>query len=143
MRIALILATLLALTACSGRGAGGSSPGEGRSPSLPTWIGSPKVPATPHIDRPPDDETHLTGTLGYDTIEGGCGYLRTDEQTRYEMIWPHGWSFDGTRLRDMAGTVVAKAGDTLTVRGSVQGDMASTCQIGPIFRISEVITIDR
>ena len=143
MRIMLTLAALLALTACSGRGTGGPSPTDDASPSLPTWIGSPKISASPHMDRPADDEMHLTGTLGYDDIEGGCGYLQTDKQTRYEIIWPSGWMLDGTRLRDLSGTVVATAGDTLTLRGSIERDMASTCQIGPIFRATEVITIDR
>ena len=139
----LTIATVLALTACSGRGTGDASPTDDASPSLPTWIGSPKISATPHIDRPPDDEMHLTGTLGNDDIEGGCGYLQTKDGTRYEIIWPRGWKQQGSRLRDLSGTVVATAGDTITLRGSVARDMASTCQIGPIFRSTEVITIDR
>ncbi len=143
MRIVLTLAALLALTACSGRGTGGPGPSDDPSPSLPTWVGSPKISPSPHIDRPADDEMHLKGTLGYEDIEGGCGYLQTDGQTRYEIIWPKGWSLDGSSLRDLSGSVVATAGDTLTLRGSVQHDMASTCQIGPIFRATEVITIDR
>lgn len=60
------------------------------------------------------------------------------------MIYPAGWQLDGaaTQLRNPAGEVVATGGETITVVGQL-ADMASTCQIGPIFKASEVVTIDR
>jgi hypothetical protein len=83
----------------------------------------------------------ITGRLGFDSIEGGCPYLETDGGTRYQVLWPDGWTLDGGGdLVSPAGDAVAGAGDEVTVRGRVADDMASICQIGPIFRASEVST---
>jgi hypothetical protein len=81
----------------------------------------------------------ITGLLGSDSIEGGCPYLEADDGTRYQVLWPTGWELDSRGdLVDPSGEAVAGLGDEVTVRGRVADDMASICQIGPIFRASEV-----
>lgn len=82
----------------------------------------------------------LTGTLGFDDIEGGCAYLESNG-TRYEVIYPDGWQLQRSPLQLISpeGDVVAGPGDQVTVRGEEAGDMASICQIGPIFRATEVV----
>ncbi|HET7410713.1 MAG TPA: hypothetical protein VFJ13_10995, partial [Paracoccaceae bacterium] len=83
--------------------------------------------------------------FGVDSIEGGCAYLQTDAKTRYEVIYPQGWQLTTSplELRNPDGKVVATGGETITVRGSPDTDMVSTCQIGPIFKAAEMVTIDR
>lgn len=86
----------------------------------------------------------LTGVLGLAEIETGCPYLESADGTRYEVMYPEGWELRRSPLQLIApdGTTVARAGDEVTVRGSVAGDMASICQIGPIFRATEVMVSD-
>lgn len=81
-----------------------------------------------------------TGMLGSDSIEGGCAYLQAPDGRKYEVIYPDGWELRKTPLELVApdGTVVARAGDEVTVRGA-QADMASICQIGPIIQATEVV----
>jgi hypothetical protein len=83
--------------------------------------------------------TSLTGTLGFDDIEGGCVFLGAADGRRYEVIYPDGWSIDRTSavLRGPEGQI-AQAGDTLTVQGSIATDRSSICQIGPIFVATDV-----
>ena len=87
----------------------------------------------------------VTGELGADSVEGGCPYLEAADRVRYEVIYPDGWRVTAAplELRNPEGEVVATGGDTVTVRGSHAGDMASICMIGPIFEASEVVSIDR
>jgi hypothetical protein len=86
----------------------------------------------------------LTGRLGVAEVEGGCPYLETVDGTRYEVIYPNGWQLDraAMQLRDPGGTLVAAAGDTVTIRGEVATGMVSTCQIGPIFQATEVVSVE-
>ena len=86
----------------------------------------------------------LTGILGLAEIETGCPYLEAADGTRYEVMYPDGWELQRSPLQLVApdGTTVARAGEEVTVRGSVAGDMASVCQIGPIFRATEVVAGD-
>lgn len=86
----------------------------------------------------------ITGVLGADSVEGGCAYLQAEDRTRYEVIYPDGWKIQATplQLTNPEGEVVATGGETITVRGSEAGDMASICQIGPIFRAGEVVSIE-
>jgi len=83
----------------------------------------------------------LTGRLGADAVEGGCGYLQAEDRTRYEVIYPDGWHLQLSPLQLMspAGDIVARGGDAVTVRGTLAGDLASICQIGPIFRADAVV----
>ena len=87
---------------------------------------------------PASDE--LSARLGADAVEGGCAYLETNDGTRYEVVYPRGWRVRLSPLAviDPNGEVFATAGDEITVRGDIADDMASICQIGPIFRATEV-----
>ena len=132
MRPVFILSLVL-LTACAQSGVA--------SPS-----GSPRAEHTDPTLRPepvseePMTGDALTGILGADTVEGGCGYLRTDDGTRYEVIYPEGWtlSLNPLELTAPDGEVVARGGDEVTVRGREANDMGSICQIGPIFEATGV-----
>lgn len=132
----------LVVTACAG--AGGEDPpvsdavSEAPAPSPSFSLRSMK-PAPP-----PSLHGNLTGVLGLAEIETGCPYLESADGTRYEVMYPDGWELQRSPLQLVApdGTTVARAGDEVTVRGSVAGDMASICQIGPIFRATEVVISD-
>lgn len=80
------------------------------------------------------------GTLGSDTIEGGCTYLQTADGRRLEVIYPDGWQVRRSPLELVApdGRVVAGPGDEVTIRGA-PADMVSICQIGPIIQAVEVV----
>ncbi|MGH2427787.1 MAG: hypothetical protein ACRDGV_02700 [Candidatus Limnocylindria bacterium] len=149
MRI-LILMPLVLLAACA-------APAGEPSPSLsPMQSPDPTEEATPVEESPSPTlqpslspvepelggEGVLTGLLGADAIEGGCAYLQTPDRTRYEVIYPDGWELRMSPLELISpqGEVVATGGDSVSVRGSEAGDMASICQIGPIFRAAEVLT---
>jgi hypothetical protein len=85
-------------------------------------------------------EITLTGRLNADSVEGGCVFLETAEGRRYELRWPAGWQVDGRGdLVSPAGEAVARLGGEVTVRGRVIEGMASTCQVGPMFRASEIL----
>lgn len=137
LRLSLAALALL-LCSCSA-GDGGSA----RTPELPKpTLNRPKAPSpTIHIDRGPGKPMTLTGTLGMLAVEGGCPYLENDKGTRYEVIYRDGWYVDKStgELIDPTGDVSARPGDTVTVRGEIATDMASICQIGPIFRADEVL----
>jgi hypothetical protein len=94
----------------------------------------------PASEQPAPDGESLVGVLGADSVEGGCSYLQADDGTRYEVIYPDGWrvQMSPLQLLDPDGAVVAEGGDEVMVRGSVADDMASICQIGPIFQASQV-----
>jgi hypothetical protein len=107
-------------------------PSESPTPSLEPATEQPTI-------LPDPGGSALTGHLGADSIEGGCSYLETDDGTRHEVIWPEGYEVDADgALLDAAGNVVAQPGDRLTVHGEEARDMASICQIGPIFRATHV-----
>lgn len=139
------LALLLLLTSCV-RGEGGSGgPGESEGPGAsPVSSQSPRDAATfslaPASQQPRPGAT-VTGSLGSDTVEGGCAYLQAAGGTRYEVLYPDGWNLRMSPLQLIGpdGTVHARAGDLVTVRGATATDMASICQIGPIFRATEVV----
>lgn len=81
----------------------------------------------------------VTGLLAFDDIEGGCSFLQTEGGTRYEVIYPAAWTLDRRRaeLRGPRGEW-ARAGEPVTVRGSLATDRSSICQVGPIFVATEV-----
>ena len=105
-------------------------------PSVDASIALPSV-------RPRSD-SQLSGTLGADSIEGGCAYLEARDGTRYQVIYPDGWQIQASplQLSDPAGQVVATGGESITVRGHRADDMVSICQSGPMFVATEVISID-
>jgi hypothetical protein len=75
-------------------------------------------------------------------VEGGCAYLEAADGTRYEVLYPDGWTLQVSPLELIGpdGAVHARAGDPVTLRGEIATDMASICQIGPIFRATEVVS---
>ena len=138
----LVLVGVVVMNGCSG---GGSGPGGSGSAGQgePTPVG----PASPSLElasqQPPKSGAAAQtygGVLGSDAIEGGCAYLQAPDGGKYEVIYPDGWELRMSPLELVApdGTVVARAGDEVTVRGA-EADMASICQIGPIIRASEVM----
>ena len=144
---AAVLATLLTACAAAGRPTATATPTT-QATATPTIAATASPMVTPREDPedPPNaKQVTVTGTLGADSIEGGCAYLQTNATTRYEVIYPKGWQVTAAplELRNPDGKVVATGGDTITVRGQPAVDMASTCQIGPIFKATEVVTIDR
>ena len=92
----------------------------------------------------PRNEAEVTGTLGADSIEGGCTYLEADDGTRFQVIYPDGWQImvSPLQLTNPGGEMVATGGETITVRGQRADDMFSICQIGPMFVATEVVSID-
>lgn len=146
MRLAISLAAVLALTACASVGTSispTSSPeASSMDPSPSSSAPSPSLqPASVQPTREPSGGDELVGTLGADSIEGGCGYLEAADGTRYEVIYPDGWELrlSPLQLTSPDGEVVARGGDEVTVLGTEATDMASICQIGPIFRANEVV----
>jgi hypothetical protein len=145
MRSILTLFCLLAIPACA------TAPANSNQPSATfeeTSVPSNETTTTPSLalssvqpSRAPlgaDDE--LTGILGADSIEGGCGYLQAVNGTRYEVVYPDGWRLQMSplQLSSPEGEVVARGGDEVTVRGTETNELASICQIGPIFRATDV-----
>lgn len=137
----VVVALTVGLTACSG-----SSSPEGTQPT-----GAAESP----MDRPPkpslaisttqpsrSEVGELTGTLGADVVEGGCAYVQAPDGTRYEVIYPDGWALERSPLllRSPDGSVVARGGEEVSLRGALTTEVASICQIGPIFKATEVIT---
>ena len=129
----LFILSLLLLSACAQSGEAGPPGSTGAEHPDPTLLPQP-------VSEEPMTGDALTGILGADTVEGGCGYLRTDDGTRYEVIYPEGWrlSLNPLQLTAPDGEVVARGGDEVTVRGREANDMGSICQIGPIFEASAV-----
>ena len=145
IRFALGLLCALALVACAAPGTDAT-----RSPSPEQSSMEPREPgASPTLDlgslqpsqEPAGDGTAISGVLGSDAIEGGCGYLQVANGTRYQVIYPAGWDLqlNPLQLTSPDGEVVARGGDEVTVRGEETSDMASICQIGPMFHASEVV----
>jgi hypothetical protein len=104
--------------------------------TLPTPTDPRDAWAEKSLSRP---DAIVTGRLGFDDIEGGCSFLETDEGTRYEIVYPDGWTLDriGAELCGPGGQL-AHAGASVTVRGAVATDRSSICQIGPIFVATDV-----
>lgn len=145
LRVPLLTAVGLAvlLAGC----AGAADPSPSPSPSEETTISEPPASAsgpdtTPDPSEAAGDGDPLTGTLGFSDIEGGCPFLRTDDGTHYEVLYPEGWGVtrDPVALVSPEGEVVAEEGDEVTVRGRESTATVSICQIGPIFEASEVVS---
>jgi hypothetical protein len=135
---ALVLGVIV-LAGCASGGGGEptSSPSDQATPSPSELTPSP-------APSPPGEQATITGTFGSDAIEGGCAYLQAADGTRYQVLYPDGWTLERNpfRLIGPDGEVAARGGETITVRGSVADDMASTCMIGPIFRATEVVSVN-
>jgi hypothetical protein len=138
----LVIAIALALAACTvstdrGPGDASSPPPKAGEPSV--RAGSP--PPTIVVDNLPRGEL-LSGMLSADSVEGGaCPYLETSEGKRFQVVYPAGWRIQRSPLQLVApdGSVYRRAGDIVTVRGAVTNQIASTCQVGPVFQATEVV----
>ena len=141
----MLALSVVVLSGCALFRPGDDAPGStdaAQSRADPTeWTPSPNDLADPGS---PAKARTITGVFGSDAIEGGCAYLETDDGTRYEVLYPEGWTVKRGpfRLLDPDGGVVAQGGARVTVRGRVTTDMASICQIGPIFSADEVVDIE-
>lgn len=146
MRTVVALVSLLAISACAGGPGRSDTPAE-TPEEIPVASNEPTPTASLKLSsvqpsRAPSDADEVIGVLGADSIEGGCGYLQASNGTRFEVIYPEGWrlQLSPLQLTSPNGEIVARGGDEVTVRGAIATDMASICQIGPIFRAAEVVT---
>lgn len=144
---AAAMISLLALAACAAAPGGSATQtttpeGSPMTSTDPTPSRSLKPSSTQPSRAPSANEDEVIGVLGADSVEGGCGYLQTSGGTRYQVVYPEGWrlQLSPLQLTSPEGEVVARGGDEVTVRGAEASDMASICQIGPIFRASEVVS---
>lgn len=143
-----ILATIgvaLLLVACSSAAAPSVPPASptatpSASPSADASDALPSPSLTPASASPAKGEL-LSGTLGFDQIEGGCSYVEARDGTRYQVLYPDGYAIDRSSgdLTGPDGAVVAQLGAELQLRGAVDREMVTICQIGPVFRASEVV----
>jgi hypothetical protein len=143
MRPTIAAFVLLSLVACGGSGetASGepSSDASGREPSPSAATSLTPASEQPSRSEAAEIDATITGTISFDEIEGGCTSFEAQDGPRYELILPDGWTLDAnSNLIDPSGQVVAGIGDTVTVGGHLEDDMASICQIGPILRAVEV-----
>jgi hypothetical protein len=127
----LPFAFVLVIAACSASPAASTPPSAAAAPSL-----GPNSSLTVK----PVGTADYSGTLAMDSIEGGCAYLQSADGKKYQVIYPEGWQLNKNPLELVApdGSVHAKAGDTVSIKGS-EADMASICQIGPIIQATEVL----
>jgi len=150
MRLVLSLTLVALLAACASPGSGPTDSADPTDSATPEATSSmepiSRESLVPPSSQPksPGGGVELVGTLGADSIEGGCGYLEAANGTRYQVIYPRGWQLELSPLELISpdGEVVARGGDRVTVRGSEASDMVSICQIGPMFRASEVVSVD-
>ena len=129
MRALLILTLAIAAlaTACG--------PSDGGGQANPTPVATPPAGTA----DPPAEGDIVTGTLGGDPdLEGGCVWV-DDGKTRWQVQWPAGYtvSTDPVAVTGPDGLEIAE-GDTVTVTGSEQTDVMTTCQIGPVWQATAV-----
>jgi hypothetical protein len=158
----VLFALTIAAIALGGCTVGGASPTGSPHPTLtvavpsasptPTPAASPTAASSTALPTPTEaltmrpgssrPTTDVTGTVGFDDIEGGCPYVQAADGLRYQVTYPDGWLVDRTTgaVTGPSGVRV-ELGQQITVRGTVMDDMASTCQIGPIFLATEVIAV--
>jgi hypothetical protein len=124
----------LVLVACSGSAAGLPPGGAEASPSL----ARPSLGVKP---MPSGVAADYSGVLSMDSVEGGCPFLDAPDGKKLQVIYPDGWQLDKSPLQLLApdGSIHAKAGDVVAIKGSEANDMATTCQIGPVIRATEVL----
>lgn len=160
MRVLLLAVMVMLLGACGEETPVTEEPGDGDSPTEDD-MEHPKdtEPDAPEGEREPPERVipedgddresreppegaepgRVAGTLGGDArLEGGCVWVEAGS-TRYEISWPDGYTAETDPVRLLRdGEVVAQAGDELAVRGQVDKDAMTVCQIGPVFRANKV-----
>ncbi|HVM01020.1 MAG TPA: hypothetical protein VM324_17145 [Egibacteraceae bacterium] len=98
-------------------------------------------PATAPPPEEPTEGELVEGTLGGDAdLEGGCAWLEAADG-RYDVMYPDGYTiaFDPVRVVGPDGEVVAEEGEVLRVRGHIDAEMMTVCQVGTVFRAEEVL----
>lgn len=123
MRYLMLLVVLL--VGCAGQGGGTAGDGTQETTSAPP---------------PRTAEESITGTLGGNAaLEDGCAWV-DDGATRWEVQWPDGYevTFDPLELHGPNGRV-ASTGDAVTVIGQESADVATACQIGPVWAATRVV----
>ncbi len=135
-----VLLTVLAIVLIAACGGAGEPTADGRSPTEDT---SPTGDSSPTEDASPTSSTEapFTGTLGGNAqLEGGCAWLETESEGRVEPRWPDGYrvAFDPVRLLGPDGEVVAEEGEEIEVEGSIDRDLMTICQVGPVLRVTQV-----
>ena len=118
MQMALVLGVVLALAAC------GSADGIPDAAGTTSATGSSSYAEDLTITSPAGRGRPITvrGAVG-DGVEAGCLTI-TDAQGTWTLV---------------GATAGLKAGDTVTVRGEVREDLATTCQQGPALWVDEVL----
>jgi|SRR5690606_31075842 len=110
----------------TGAPTGPASPSPASPPAPGGSGGQPSAPGqTPGTD--PGEGmgvTSLTGRVEFRDLEGGCLVLVAGGKT-YQLV--------GVDQRQ------ARPGTTITVRGQVRTDVATICQVGPVFEVTEVV----
>ncbi len=96
----------------------------------------------PEPDMTADVRLPATGTLGLSEVEGGCVFVEIDGD-RYELLADTGADVavdpaNGV-IADAAGEVIARAGEEITVDGTVDPGIVTFCQIGPVL-VADSIT---
>jgi hypothetical protein len=65
---------------------------------------------------------------GSSSVQGGSVWLACGENSALPIIWPHGYKarFDPVELLNEHGEIVAREGDTVTMRGGLRPPGQST-----------------
>lgn len=131
MRALLILTLAIAtLTAAC-------APADDGGQANPTLGATPPAGSEP---APAEGDT-ITGTLAGDPdLEGGCVWVE-DGSTRWQVQWPDGYtvSTDPIGVKGPDGIDIAE-GDKVTVTGSDEPGVMTTCQVGPVWIATSVTT---
>jgi hypothetical protein len=126
LRLVLVLGVALTLAAC-GSVDGTPDPSEttastGASPASVPPAPTGTYPEDLTISSPAGRPITVTGLVD-EGVEAGCLTITAPQGT---------WTLVGA-------TADLKAGDTVTVRGTVRDDLATTCQQGPVLWVEEVL----
>lgn len=100
---------------------GGTMPPSDPSPPSPSPSG-PVLPPNPSSKPPPaGGQTTLTGMVEMSEVEGGCKVLRVGTTT-YELMG--------------GDEQVLSPGNRVVVEGKVNPNVATICQVGPVFEVT-------
>jgi hypothetical protein len=128
--IAAILISLTVVAGCAQPDTGSTSPGPTGTPGTaiptsPSPGGHPVPSPSPSSPPPPATTLTLTGLVG-EGVSSGCLTFDADAGGR--------WTLAG-KVRGL------RAGDRIRVSGYRGAGLASHCQQGPIYVITEVVTL--
>lgn len=125
---------------------GGATPARDPNRSAPAASEATPSDLAPSLPAPTDDPDGqtVTGTLGGDAqLEGGCVWIETADGN-IEPLLPDGYSTttDPVALIGPGGNVIAEEGDRVTLTGAPAFDVMTICQVGAVWRVSEIKTGD-